>query len=397
MDTTRATRLLLAVAVAAVLAFTTVAASAGTATPPKRPRIVAPATVKVEATGPRGAIVRYRKAKVLGAVKVVYSKRSGTRFKLGTTVVRITAKNRAGVVARAKFKVRVVDTTPPVIAQPADAGAEASSPGGAAVRYAVPKAVDRVSGPVAAVCSPASGGTFPLGTTTVTCTARDRAYNRATATFAVKVVDTTPPLFADAQDRSAVATSSSGREFSFSPPTATDAATASPAVTCSPSPGSFFPVGTTPVTCTTVDGSGNKAATTFQVTVTPMPAVPGSYSGQTSQSKSITFRVSDDGQQMNDLSIPFATECSGPLGQSRLTATFTSQSASIGADGTVSVTSTPPMSGQVTGSATVHFKATFAPSSSSASGTFDVSVDLGVSVDRCSPTGTITWTASRTG
>jgi Ca2+-binding RTX toxin-like protein len=42
-------------------------------------------------------------------------------------------------------------------------------------------------------CLPASGATFPLGTTTVTCTATDAAGNARTGTFPVTVRDTTPP------------------------------------------------------------------------------------------------------------------------------------------------------------------------------------------------------------
>jgi hypothetical protein len=39
------------------------------------------------------------------------------------------------------------------------------------------------------VCSPASGSTFPVGTTTVTCTATDASGNTATCSFTVSVFD----------------------------------------------------------------------------------------------------------------------------------------------------------------------------------------------------------------
>src|SRR5205823_4026469 len=41
---------------------------------------------------------------------------------------------------------------------------------------------------------PPSGSSFPLGTSTVTCTARDASGNTSTGTFTVTVVDTTPPV-----------------------------------------------------------------------------------------------------------------------------------------------------------------------------------------------------------
>src|SRR5690606_1934517 len=42
-------------------------------------------------------------------------------------------------------------------------------------------------------CSPASGSTFPIGTTTVTCSTTDACGNAETCTFDVTVVDVTDP------------------------------------------------------------------------------------------------------------------------------------------------------------------------------------------------------------
>src|SRR5262249_11662031 len=66
---------------------------------------------------------------------------------------------------------------------------------GASVTFTV-TAVDAVDGPVTPICTPASGSTFHLGTTTVSCTARDSANNTVTRTFKVTVVDTTGPVIA---------------------------------------------------------------------------------------------------------------------------------------------------------------------------------------------------------
>ena len=44
-----------------------------------------------------------------------------------------------------------------------------------------------VDGSVPVICMPASGSTFPVGTTTVSCTATDHAGNKAAASFAVSV------------------------------------------------------------------------------------------------------------------------------------------------------------------------------------------------------------------
>ncbi len=88
-----------------------------------------------------------------------------------------------------------VDTTAPVIAGHADINSEATSPSGAAVSYTAPNSTDAVDGTLAASCLPASGSTFALGTTTVTCTKTDAHSNVATpTTFSIHVGDTTAPV-----------------------------------------------------------------------------------------------------------------------------------------------------------------------------------------------------------
>ena len=80
----------------------------------------------------------------------------------------------------------IVDTTAPVVTVPANITVNAVSPSGAPVSYSA-SAVDAIDGPVTPVCTPASGSTFPITTTTVTCTATDAAGNTGTATFTVLV------------------------------------------------------------------------------------------------------------------------------------------------------------------------------------------------------------------
>jgi hypothetical protein len=85
------------------------------------------------------------------------------------------------------------DSTPPVITVPATIVAEATSPNGAAVSFTA-TANDPDNGVVPVLCSPASGSTFPLGSTTVGCSASDPAGNLGKASFTVQVVDTTTPV-----------------------------------------------------------------------------------------------------------------------------------------------------------------------------------------------------------
>lgn len=88
----------------------------------------------------------------------------------------------------------VPDTESPVIQAHSDITVEATSAAGAVVTYTAPDATDNVDATAPAICTPASGSTFPLGETTVTCNKTDAAGNHATpTTFKVTVQDTTAP------------------------------------------------------------------------------------------------------------------------------------------------------------------------------------------------------------
>jgi len=79
----------------------------------------------------------------------------------------------------------VIDTTAPVLTLPAPVVA-ATSLSGAIVTY-VASAVDLVDGARPVTCTPASGSSFAIGTTTVTCSASDTRGNTATGSFVVTV------------------------------------------------------------------------------------------------------------------------------------------------------------------------------------------------------------------
>jgi hypothetical protein len=81
----------------------------------------------------------------------------------------------------------ITDATPPTLDLPADIVVDAVDPTGAAVSYTV-TATDAESTVVSIDCSPASGSLFPIGTTTVSCTATDsRGNTSAPGTFDVTV------------------------------------------------------------------------------------------------------------------------------------------------------------------------------------------------------------------
>jgi len=157
------------------------------------------------------------------------------------------------------------DTTPPVVTVPGNLTAEATGPGGAAVTYSA-SATDAVDGSVAVGCLPASGSTFALGTTTVTCTASDTHNNTATSSFTVTVVDTTAPTLSLPASFTVEAAGPSGAAATYSA-TASDLVSGAVTPSCSPSSSSTFPIGTTTVNCSATDGAGNTSHGSFNVTV----------------------------------------------------------------------------------------------------------------------------------
>ena len=80
------------------------------------------------------------------------------------------------------------DTTPPTIAPAQNIAVETLDAAGAIVNYPIPATTDIVDGQGLASCAPVSGGLFLIGTTPVTCSARDSSGNQATpVNFSVTV------------------------------------------------------------------------------------------------------------------------------------------------------------------------------------------------------------------
>ena len=155
------------------------------------PVVTVPAPATIEATGPLGALFMYTVSAmddVDGAVVASCGPASGATFALGTTTVQCTAADAHGNTGASSFPVTVRDTTPPVITVPATVTIEATAPRLSAVYAYTASAIDAVDGALTPACAPASGATFPVGSTTVTCTAADAAGNAGSGSFVVTVI-----------------------------------------------------------------------------------------------------------------------------------------------------------------------------------------------------------------
>ncbi len=241
----------------------------------------------LEATSSAGAVYAFPSISATdmnnNPIAVTCSPVSGTTFAVGRTHgICTTAPDANGLVGEMRFVVAVFDTTPPTFTfVPSVPQVEATSNSGATVNYAMPTASDTVDPSPNVTCDRASGRNFPMGTTTVTCTAKDNSGNKTAATFTVTVADTTPPVITSTPASiTKEATSPDGAKVTYASPQATDTAYNNVSVTSASSggltSGSTFPIGTTTVSCVGVDNAGNhSSAVSFTVTVvdTTVPTI----------------------------------------------------------------------------------------------------------------------------
>jgi hypothetical protein len=142
---------------------------------------------------------------------------------------------------------------------------EATGSAGAMSTFAA-GATDTVDGTIAVSCSPASGSTFPLGSTTVACSAQDAHGNTASGSFRVLVRDSTAPQLTLPADIVTAPISSAGAVVNYTA-SAIDAVDGPVPVNCSAASGSLLPLGNTAVNCSATDAHGNAATGSFHVTV----------------------------------------------------------------------------------------------------------------------------------
>jgi len=233
------------------------------------PVLTLPGDIVVEAAARTGATVSFAVSAsdiVDGTVAVTCHPPSGAMFHLGATTVDCHARDAHGNRADGTFTVTVRDTTPPIVRLPGAIVDEAKSSAGTVVRFTA-TAEDIADGRVPVTCVPAFGTTFPLGVTSVSCSATDASGNSASGSFTVTVRDTTPPKLKATPNVTATRTSSDGARVTFALPLATDAVDPAPTVIAQPASGSLFPVGKTTVTVTATDAAGNTGSETFVVTV----------------------------------------------------------------------------------------------------------------------------------
>lgn len=158
------------------------------------PALTVPATITTEATGPTTPVAFSVTASDVAdpAPAIACVPASGFAFPVAATTVSCTATDASGNSAPGNFIVTVTDYTAPALTLPGTLTATATSPSGAVVTYPA-SASDLVDGARTVACAPASGSTFAIGTTLVSCSTSDLHGNAATGSFNVIVAAAAQP------------------------------------------------------------------------------------------------------------------------------------------------------------------------------------------------------------
>ncbi|MGY6520117.1 MAG: HYR domain-containing protein, partial [Mongoliitalea sp.] len=197
----------------------------------------------------------------------------GASFPVGTTRVIYTATDAAGNTTLCEFDITVQDTQAPVFTCTQNITVTVGfGEDSAIVNYPIPTATDNCGeANVQLVNGLASGSLFPLGITTVIFSATDAVGNASQCSFTVTVAESAdtelpvinncPGIIEVSNDQGAC-----GAIVTWIPPTALDNSGSVQLVT-DVEPGSFFPIGSSTVTYTATDPSGNSTICTFNIIV----------------------------------------------------------------------------------------------------------------------------------
>ncbi|MES2800795.1 MAG: HYR domain-containing protein [Bacteroidota bacterium] len=201
-------------------------------------------------------------------------------FPTGVTVVTWTVMDQSGNSATCTQTVTVVDNQAPTVLCPQDI-VQTSTQGscGSMVTYSTPQVIDNCL--VATMTQSdnsgyTSGNVFPVGTTVISYTATDLGGNVYTCSFNVTIIDDQHPIIHGCPSDILVASGDvCDVAVNWVAPTAIDNC---PGVqfTTTNAPGSLFGPGTTIVSYTATDNSGNSTVCSFNVTVVDgnAPVVP---------------------------------------------------------------------------------------------------------------------------
>ncbi|MFK7933149.1 MAG: HYR domain-containing protein, partial [Saprospiraceae bacterium] len=207
----------------------------------------------------------------LDSLTLTSSHEAGANFPIGTTEVILTATDKAGNSDDCRFNVVVEDRAAPVVSTCPPDITQTNEIGicGATIDWTIPTFTDNCtdSDNLTVTASHMPNTVFPVGSTTVIYTATDVAGNVETCVFTVQVNDTEAPIFTSCPiDTIIEAGANCEAAYSWVLPNAVDNCGIED-IQSTHSSGDIFPLGTTQVIYSAVDGSGNTMVCAFNVTV----------------------------------------------------------------------------------------------------------------------------------
>ncbi len=197
---------------------------------------------------------------------------SGSFFPIGTTNIVYSASNEFGETASCVFTITVEDDVDPVFDCPEDIEVfiEDSDVCEIVVDFDTPNVTDNcgIASIELAQGNP-SGSTIGVGTHVIGFIATDVNGNTATCSFNIVVIDLVDPTISNCPEDITIeaTTGECGAIVNYDDPIGDDNCDFTMDVNDGLVSGSFFPIGTTTVTWTVTDVSGNTASCSFTVTV----------------------------------------------------------------------------------------------------------------------------------
>jgi hypothetical protein len=234
--------------------------------------------ITVSATSSNGAVVFYSSSASGGCSPppvLICNPPSGSTFPIGITLVTCTASDSCGNKTNCSFQVTVV--RPPItLTCSSNITVTTASCTNTSATVFFSSSASGGCAPLTLSCNPPSGGSFPLGTTLVTCTASDACGGSTNCSFNVTVNPfVCPAITLTCSSNITVTTASctnTGATVFFSSSAFGGCAPLN--LSCNPPSGSSFSLGTTPVNCVATDACGHSTNCSFNVTVKPFVCPP---------------------------------------------------------------------------------------------------------------------------
>ncbi|XP_071961245.1 hyalin-like [Antedon mediterranea] len=242
---------------------------------------------------------------------------SGSHFSLGSTEVACYTINTAGKTALCTFKVTVNHNENPNLVCPEDQ-VRVTNSNQVTVTWNDPTVSDNVDTGLSATCTPLSGSSFNAGSTDVTCSAMDTARYKGSCVLKVIVINIEAPIVTCPENIEKDSNTVKDT-VTWDDPSVTDNVDTGLSATCTPPSGSSFYIGSTDVTCSAMDTTGNTGSCVFTVTINNDIEAPIVTCPKNIKENSVTDQHTvtwDDPSVTDNVDTGLSATCTPPSGSS---------------------------------------------------------------------------------